>query len=239
MIIPDTWDIVYPWYAIPGTSIETEQQCGILGRICIPYKVYSWYSSSIIPGTQYLVSWYEREYCCAWNPSKARAARCTHRARSDATQDVALSLLHFAQKRILSLTLPPCCHLCPPLHRPEDEGRGYPRRDSRGDRCAFLRRGFLLGPAGHSWCLSHGVLCLLSPSCGRHRQVQIADWSDEVPRTPEELQKLAAEFQASTFIRTHRLFKYVKYLFSASFLHSCAPSRRAAHWHSMFRPSAL
>lgn len=75
--------------------------------------------------------------------------------------------------------------------------------------------------------------------CGRHRQVQIADWSDEVPRTPEELQKLAAEFQASTFIRTHRLFKYVKYLFSASFLHSCAPSRRAAHWHSMFRPSAL
>ena len=59
------------------------------------------------------------------------------------------------------------------------------------------------------------------------------------PRTPEELQKLAAEFQASTFIRTHRLFKYVKYLFSASFLHSCAPSRRAAHWHSMFRPSAL
>ena len=50
--------------------------------------------------------------------------------------------------------------------------------------------------------------------------VQIADWSDEVSRTPEELQKLAAEFQASTFIRTHRLFKYVKYLFSASFLHS-------------------
>ena len=49
-----------------------------------------------------------------------------------------------------------------------------------------------------------------SPSCGRHRQVQIADWSDEVPRTPEELQKFAAEFQASTFIRTHRLFKYVK-----------------------------
>ena len=69
--------------------------------------------------------------------------------------------------------------------------------------------------------------------------VQIADWSDEVSRTPEELQKLAAEFQASTFIRTHRLFKYVKYLFSASFLHSCAPRRRAAHWHSMFRPSAL
>ena len=157
----------------------------------------------------------------------------------DPTQDVALSLLHFAQKRILSLTLPPCCHLCPPLHRPEEEGRGYPRRDSRGDRCAFLRRGFLLGPAGHSWCLSHGVLCLLTPSCGRHRQVQIADWSDEIPRTPEELQKLAAEFQASTFICTHRLFKYVKYLFSASFLHSCAPSRRAAHWHSMFRPSAL
>ena len=40
--------------------------------------------------------------------------------------------------------------------------------------------GLLLGPAGHSWCLSHGVLYLLSPSCGRHRQVQIADWSDEV-----------------------------------------------------------
>ena len=80
----------------------------------------------------------------------------------------------------------------------------------------------------HIHGVSHGVLCLLSPSCGRHRQVQIADWSDEVPRTPEELQKLAAEFQASTFSRTHRLFKYVKYLFSASFLHSCAPSRRAA-----------
>ena len=29
----------------------------------------------------------------------------------------------------------------------------------------------------------------------------------EFPRTLEELQKLAAEFQASTFIRTHRLLK--------------------------------
>ena len=233
MIIPDTWDIVYPWYAI--RALKQNSSAASL-------DVYV-YRTNYIPATavvsyQVLDTWY-LEYCCAWNPSKARAARCTHRARSDATQDVALSLLHFAQQRILSLTLPPCCHLCPPLHRPEDEGRGYPRRDSRGDRCAFLRRGFLLGPAGHSWCLSHGVLCLLSPSCGRHRQVQIADWSDEVPRTPEELQKLAAEFQASTFIRTHRLFKYVKYLFSASFLHSCAPSRRAAHRHSMFRPSAL
>ena len=70
-------------------------------------------------------------YSCAWNPSKARAAHCTHRARSDATQDVALSLLHFAQKRILSLTLPPCCHLCPPLHRPEDEGRDFIRVETR------------------------------------------------------------------------------------------------------------
>ena len=83
----------------------------------------------------------------------------------------------------------------------------------------------------HIHGVSHGVLCLLSPSCGRHRQVQIADWSDEVPRTPEELQKLAAEFQASTFIRTHRPFKYVKYLFSASFLVRAEQEGRAMAQH--------
>ena len=121
-------------------------------------------------------------HSCAWNPSKERAAHCTHRAGSDDTQDVALSLLHFVQKRILSLTLLAlCCHLCPPLNRPGDEGRGYQRRDSRGDRCAFLRRSFLLAPAGHTWFVSHDVLCLLSPSCERHRQMQLADLSHEVP----------------------------------------------------------
>ena len=53
----------------------------------------------------------------------------------------------------------------------------------------------------------------------------------EVPRTPEELQKLAAEFQASTFICTHRLFKYVKYLFSASFLVRAEQEGRAMAQH--------
>ena len=35
--------------------------------------------------------------------------------------------------------------------------------------------------AGHSWCVSHGLLCLRSSRCRRHRQVQVPDWSLGMP----------------------------------------------------------
>ena len=119
-------------------------------------------------------------------------------------------LFRYCTSRILSPTLPPCCHLSPPLNRPEDEGRGCPRRDSPGDRCAFLRRASYLDLQD-----IHGVSRTACFTCFHQVVDAIVKCRSPIgamklPRTPEELQKLAAEFQASTFIRTHRLFKYVK-----------------------------
>ena len=149
MIIPGTWVIIYPWYAVRALKQNSS---------AVSLDVYV-YRTRYIPDTavvsyQVLVlyTWY-LDTTAGTAVHGTRRKKGPHAVHMEPDPTLLRTWLFryctSHKKRILSLPLPPCCHLCPPLHRPEDEGRGYPRRDSRGDRSAFLRRGFLLGPAVH------------------------------------------------------------------------------------------